>query len=258
MARKKTAPKPVEAQAAEDMAKASQLTEKDLQDQEAAEMTKEVQSRLLNVVVVKTGPGYRAEYPNKMLSMLKRHLQAPFKLHCLTDDAADLNPEIAVIRPDVILPGWWNKLYVFSGLMPQGPLLYLDLDQILLNDITGIVEECQKYPFACYADHIHWQGVKLGTAWMQFEGHSLLNIFEGFWNSRRKVMYDYQSGGDQVYLGPLLQDVFYWDEVFPGAVASYKFDLKKGNPKPENKLVNCHGNPKPHQITDDWVKEHWQ
>lgn len=258
MTTKKKSPKPVEAQAAEDVVKASKKTAKKLQDIEKKEMEAAVKSRAINVVTVKIGLNYKAEYANKMFSMLKRHLAIPFNFYCITDCASNLNPEINVITPPEVLQGWWNKLYVFSDLMPDGSMLYLDLDQVILDDITEIVETCQQYPFACYADHIEWQGVKLGTAWMQFRAKSMTDIFEYFWQNRRQVMYEFQSGGDQIFLGKHLKDVFYWNEHFPDAVVSYKFDLKKGNPKIGNKLVNFHGRPKPSQVTDDWVKEHWQ
>lgn len=211
---------------------------------------------MLNVVTVKTGSRYSAEYVNKMRSMLSRHLGISHAFYCLTD-----NPEgVKAINMTVpqYLTGWWNKLYVFSTYMPPGPLLYLDLDQVITGDITEIVTECLKHPFSCYADHIEWMGVKLGTAFMTLESGSLGHIFENFKADANAIMQAYQQGGDQVYLGQFLQEAYYLNEIWPDAVQSYKFDLKGNAPQAGTRIVNFHGEPKPHQVNDPWITEHWK
>lgn len=216
---------------------------------------------MLNVITVKVGERYKPEYVTKMRSMLLRHLRIPFEFYCLTEDASGLSDDIGIIEPFPGLEGWWNKMALFSDRMPAGSLLYLDLDQIILGDITGIIEECLKQDFSCYADHIHYQGVKLGTALMTFNSGSFPDIWGKFWVNQEKIQEVYATGGDQVYLGSSIQNPWFMDEHFPGAVQSYKFDiLPTGKPPgPEVKLVNFHGRPKPHDLRlVPWVKENWK
>ena len=215
---------------------------------------------MLNVVCVKIGSRYGPEYVNKLHSMLSRHLQLPFKLHCLTERRIGITEAVDIITPPQVLEGWWNKLYLFSDFMPAGPLLYLDLDQVILGNLTEIVQECLKHAFSCYADHIEWLDCKFGSAFMTFQAGAHRDIYERFQQERP----DRQEfpGGDQVwvYQTGLLPEVFYFNEQWPNAVKSYKFDiLPTGKPPaPEVKIANFHGLPKPVNVAGvRWVKENW-
>jgi hypothetical protein len=214
----------------------------------------------LNVVTVKTGTGYTADYVNRMFSMVRRNLQIPFDFYCLTENPEGLAPDIQPIHLHEVLPRWWNKMFLFSDLIPTGPMLYLDLDQVITGNITEIVTECLKYPFSCYADHIEWHGVKLGTAMMTFNPADFRHVFEGFWADREQIMHEFYRGGDQVYLGPILPEPYYIGQDFPEAVKSYKWDLRdKGlTPDKTTRIVNFHGRPKPRQVDEPWVREYWQ
>ena len=49
-----------------------------------------------------------------------------------------------------------------------------------------------------------------------------------------------------------------WDRVAPGAVVSYKWHVRRGqHPPPGASVVSCHGVPRPHEITDNWIKQYW-
>lgn len=214
----------------------------------------------LNIITVCTGQAYGPEYLDKMRSMLNRHLSLPFALHCVTDGqgAKGWNK----IAPPAVFHSWWDKLWIYSGIMPAGPLLYLDLDQVILGDITDIVTECLKRPVSCYADHIEWLGVKLGTAFLTFESESLQHVFDAFQADKEGVMERFANGGDQVYVGHQLDpaSIWYFNEHFPpGTVQSYKFDYLARGLDPMTRILNLHGRPKQADIPDDPViKEHWR
>lgn len=214
----------------------------------------------LNVITVKTGNRYTVDYVNKMESMLKRHLDIPFTFHCLTEDPEGLNKSIQVIKPPEVLHGWWNKLYLFSDLMPKGYLLYLDLDQVILGNITEIVQECLGHPFSCYSDHIEWQGEKLGTAFMVFKARSYTSVFDLFYPQRDELK-DF-PGGDQVWISKtgLIPKVFYFNEEFEKkTVQSYKFDVVPWGLHSNCKIINFHGLPKPHHVAKSKVVlENWR
>jgi hypothetical protein len=215
---------------------------------------------MLNIITVKTGDRYSADYVNKMFSMLLRNLKLPFAFYCLTENPKGLDLDINLIHPPEVLHGWWNKLWLFSDIMPDGPLLYLDLDQIILSDITDIVEECLKHPFSCYSDHIEWLECKLGTAFMTFESGAHRDIFKAFWPKRYELANF--SGGDQVWISQtgLLPEVYYFNEEWPEAVKSYKFDiLPTGkDPGPDVKIVNFHGRPKMADLRINWLLNNWR
>ncbi|MGB2192669.1 MAG: hypothetical protein ACPH3A_08860, partial [Luminiphilus sp.] len=67
---------------------------------------------------------------------------------------------------------------------------------------------------------------------------------------------------------PQLSEILYLDEVFPGFKRSLKFQMAQQQGKKlllpkslpsELRLIDFHGRPKPHELTD-WnvVREHWR
>lgn len=250
---------------------------------------------MLNVITLRTGNRYGVEYVEKMYSMLSRHLKESFIFWCLSEDLPDLknvwpfnprrslligeianDPELNLSNippwdfhkyenrykelPPEIPNGWWGKLMLFSPWMPAGDILYLDLDQIILGDITEIVQECLEHPLSCYSDHISWMDCKFGSAFMTFKSGSLPEIWELFLKERPDKA-DY-PGGDQVWLekSGFLPKVFYLNERWPDAVKSYKWDvIPTGKPpSKETKIVNFHGRPKMADVRGiPWIKENW-
>jgi hypothetical protein len=50
-----------------------------------------------------------------------------------------------------------------------------------------------------------------------------------------------------------------WDRVTPGQIESYKCSVRKREGLTEaTRMVYFHGRPKPHQISDDWLKRNWK
>lgn len=189
--------------------------------------------------------------------MAQRYIDLPMVPYCITENPAGINPEIQIIKPSNHYPKWWAKLCLFSSYMPHGKVLYMDLDQIIMRNLTAVLEACEG-PFSCYADHTAWYGSKLGSALMVFESGSFLNIWEDF-KKEPETIYNL-NGGDQVYLSRYIKTVDYIDERCPNFAASYKLDIVKNNLNPEDfYIVNFHGRPKPHELKrEDWIQRWWQ
>ena len=109
-----------------------------------------VSSEVVNVLCMKWGTKYPAEYVNTLYSMVARNLSREFRFVCLTEDAAGLNDQVEVFplpELSVDLGGperGWNKLAVFAETLYdlKGKVLCLDLDLI----ITGSLDELFEYP----------------------------------------------------------------------------------------------------------------
>ena len=222
----------------------------------------------LNFVTTCGGP-YSIEYANKSYAMLKRNLDREFDAYCITDKPDGLISEITPIQPlmdDV--QGWWNKFFFFSDSMPEEFILTLDLDVVIVGDLTPIIEYALKHvvEMACYSDAIHWEGSKFSSSMMLFRSRSLAHIYENF-QAKYPGIKDF-PGGDQVWTFPQLTDILYLDEIFPGFKRSLKFQMaqQKGAQlllpttlPSELKLIDFHGRPKPHELKE-WVviEEHWR
>jgi len=222
----------------------------------------------LNFITTCGGP-YPMEYANKAHSMLARNLDIPFESYCITERPYELSDDITPIAPLIDdVRGWWNKLFLFSNKMPDGYILFLDVDLVLVDNITDVINYAYENleQIACYSDAIHWEGSKFSSSMMFFRSGELHHIYENFLQSYPAI--NNFLGGDQVWTFPQLDKILYLDEVFPGFKNSLKFQLgtnKEGSltvPKrlPKGlRLIDFHGDPKPHQLLD-WsvIKENWR
>lgn len=101
------------------------------------------------IVCMKWGPLYPADYANKLYAMVRRNLQGPIRFVCLTDDPSGVRSEVECLPcPTVGLPApynntGWRKIALWAKELPgmQGDWLFLDLDVI----ITGSLDELFEY-----------------------------------------------------------------------------------------------------------------
>lgn len=105
--------------------------------------------RAVHVVCIKWGAKYPGEYVNRLAHAVADHLPVPHRFVCLTDMPDGLDPSIHV-APIPAFPldralwgaGMWPKLCFFDDAMfPAGDVvLFLDLDVVILNDLSPFVE----------------------------------------------------------------------------------------------------------------------
>ncbi len=103
----------------------------------------------VNVLTLKWGDAYSAEYVNRIYRGVKRNLKRPFRFVCVTDDPKGLCEGVEPVAFPA-KPGWmnlnarycaWPNIYVkllifepgFANLV--GPTLFLDIDQIIVGDL---------------------------------------------------------------------------------------------------------------------------
>lgn len=238
------------------------------------------------LLTVKVGKNYSAEYVNRLYRSAGRHLSLEFTPICITENADGLDPGIETIKPPLELPGYWNKMFLFSDILPPGEVLYLDIDQLITGDITPFVEACRETqkPLSGSKDAIAWLGVKLNSSWLHFHSPDLKPIYDDFVAELPASLET--PGGDQAYIWNKTKDIFFVEDIFPQAIRSFKFQLCKKIPSttndsysenvdyavhnnnvylypmtldPDIKIVNFHGYPKPHHLIHlNWVEEHWR
>ena len=213
---------------------------------------------MLNIVCVKTGDKYSAEYVNKLQSMVKRNLVMEHRFICITDDSTDLNPDMYVL--EARYEGWWAKLQVFEKIdfiyKAGEPILFIDLDMLIVRDLGALVnyglEHLETVPLVILEDFNRPNGY--GSAIFMIKAGSLSHIYEQFAEYPNATMNGYT--GDQNYLEKCLPYAVFWPREW---VLSYKVDKLHTEPFPDTAKVVCfHGPPKNHEVDDEWVKELWR
>jgi len=211
------------------------------------------------------------KYPMRYAEILIRRFEQvsriKFTPYCITDRPNEINGWAKPIKPLLPVTGWWHKIGLFSDSMPSGWNLYLDLDIVILKNFDREILSAINHQrdMACVSDAIEWLGQKFSSSMMIFKTGSQNHIFRRYQSEWAEV--GNAEGGDQVYAGPMIRNPYFMDEDFPNLKRNLKFHLAKQqgnqlhiplNIDKEVKLIDCGGNPKPHELTQiPYIKENW-
>ncbi len=95
--------------------------------------------KFINVLAVKWGKRYGADYVNKLYAGIKKNTTWEFKFYCFTDDSTGLNPNIVPMPLEEGWTGWWGKVTLFKDYPEiKGRKFYIDLDMIVTGNIDNI------------------------------------------------------------------------------------------------------------------------
>lgn len=217
-------------------------------------------SEVYNVVCLKWGDKYGAEYVNRLAAGVRRHCRVPVRFWCFTDSAKDIDPQ--VICHDLPyaqdLDSWWNKLWLFSADSPMAPgenIFYVDLDTLITGDITDLVT-FRSATIVVLRDFYHGiarTAADMGSGLMSWQSGNNNDIWQKFWEDPETAMADIRPQGDQKWVEKITQGRRqYWQDLFPGQVLSFKVDCVNGLPA-DGRIVCYHGRPSiPESITQGW------
>jgi hypothetical protein len=207
-----------------------------------------------------------------------------FRFVCLTDDPTDLVEGIEPIElPRTDLEYCWNKLLLFEKQIGDlsGTALFFDLDVVITGNIDDLFNYRPDESFMGVLDWNRMNNPQYNASVMRYElgKHSyIINEFyerckagslvkkrewDAYLKSNDKVVYfdesGFRYGGDQewtskqVYPQHDLKSHTFQD----GWILSYKAHGRGSLPQ-GCKVMVFHGDPKPHEVNLDYVKEHWK
>jgi hypothetical protein len=200
----------------------------------------------VNVICVKAKPHYDYRYVNRLYRAVQKHLPVKHRFVCLTDDAAGVICNTKGLPPNV--GGWWAKLAMFREGVFDGPCIYFDLDTLICDDISFLAEFTGD--FAILRDFYRPQGYGSGVmVWNAPHPH-----IWGDWIIKGKPLHPL---GDQGWMEKKVKNAVLLQDLYPGAIKSYKADDLADGPK-SAAIVCFHGFPKPHDFAPNhWVASAW-
>jgi hypothetical protein len=237
----------------------------------------------LVVICVKSGKKYSPDYANRLYRAVRRHLTLPHSFHCLTDDGRGLDEGIETRALPADDPGTcWNKLHLFDrDVAVQGTtVLYLDLDVVITGCLDDLIHHRPDKDFLGQPDWNRPLFPQFNSSVMRFRAGAHEEILEEFlaqvssgrlvrrdeWDATTrgpdKVTYRRgwrRFGGDQEWITSTLRPKSSVRSCAfpPGWVVSYKRHARRGLP-PGAKVVVFHGSPKPHEVDQNYVRQHWR
>lgn len=220
----------------------------------------------MNIVCVKWGDKYSAEYVNKLYSMvLKNSCGEMFDFYCYTEDPTDIREEVNVIKIKTDLTQWWLKLDLLK-LFDRGTNILFDLDLVILNPLERLFSIKTRTVSVLYSQ---WkEGYILPRATekfptlynssiMKWQDDQGLEIYDYFQKNKDMILFKYQGIDRYLFNEPVQVD------LLPTSIAySYWQGARYGKDTTPEKLRNdyevCilnHGSKQ--QEIDSWVKNYW-
>lgn len=206
----------------------------------------------VNVVCVKYGTKYGADYVIRLRNMVARHLPRGHTFTCLTEASVE---GISCGALPCDLPGWWAKVGLFKPGVSTGPTFYLDLDVVITAEmkLPELDEKVWALDDFSYSLLTPKPNVDVYTRRL-LGGSGTVNSSVMYWRGDvgRKVWDDFKPDimnelhGDQNWITRCL-----WPDKIslfpPGLACSFKYHVDRGvKPAP---ITVFHGSPKPSDLS---------
>ena len=162
-------------------------------------------------------------------------------------------------------PGWWSKIELFApGNFPQDDrVIFLDLDTIVLGDFEGLARD--DVHFAMLTDFYHPR--RKGSGVMSWKGDysklyvDLVDNEDGILAFRKKnleLRKPARMPMEQIFIENELVRHYRPATAIQNliSVASYKVHCEQGPPT-GTQIVCFHGEPRPWEVNDGWVKNNY-
>ena len=183
-----------------------------------------------------------AEYVAKLRRGVERNLTVPYEFIEVTE------------TPDNYPVGWFKKLTLLT--MFDGDVLYLDLDVIVSGSLDRLVDIFGTDKSRIWARD-DWSypvtNPRIGL-------EATINSSVMLWSGRKDMSRLTQRMIDTTHGDQGIITQLFWPNgigLLPGElVKSYKYDVGRGGQEPGPVTV-FHGQPKPHQVDDEWVRRCW-
>lgn len=206
--------------------------------------------------VLKSGGDFKPVDVERLRANVAQHILTEFKFVCLTDIGYAEEETLPLLHN---LPGWWSKMELFRL---QGPVLYFDLDTVIVGNIDKLVDTVQRV-----GDNIitlrDFGKDSLATGIVGFGMHDWSWLLKAFLTEVslganfaletgrcRAIIAGRRYKGDQDWMAHILPagSVIYAQDIFRG-IYSWKLHCKKGIPNDAN-TVCFHGKPRPWEVAE--------
>ncbi len=235
----------------------------------------------LHVACLIHSNGYDWQYVERLYNSVRRNSTYEVVFHVFTEAHRPVPPDMVkhelIEWADINGPrkSWWYKMQVFNPANHSGPLLYFDLDTVIVRNFDWIPKLSLRYFWATRDFRQLWRpthrGINSSVMWWDTQR------FAWMWQEiEKRNIYHLmrQYPGDQDYVSDLLtdKDMRYFPQ---GNTASWRWQCLDGGMDfktrrylepntgtkvdPKTSILIFHGSPKPHELAHDRVVQNfWQ
>ena len=212
-----------------------------------------------NVICMKWGTKFGAEYVNRLFKMVEKNLTIPHRFVCFTDNPEGLSDGIEVrplpeLNDDGLPEKAWKKLGLFTNQLAdlEGEALFLDLDIVIRSNIDCFFE--QEGEFFIIKDWDFPNDIIGNSSVFKFKVNSHQEIIDNFYKEGKDIRKRYKN--EQAFLSHQMYNkgiLKYWDKSWcvsfkRNCLQPFPLNFFKMAKEPENtKIVVFHGRPNPEQ-----------
>lgn len=208
-----------------------------------------------SILCIKWGTKYGPEYVNKLYRMCHRNMSTSFRFVCLTENTLGLDKNIdakPLLYDHTKLTGWWQKLAIFQETVHDldGDILFLDLDVVIINDITPFFTYDAKFPII--EDWLLSRPPSsrvFNSSVMRFKVGSQLHIWDEFQKNPDAVLKNFR--GDQDWITYKAKGIKPWPEHW---CVNYKWQECWNGPPDGARIVVFTGKPNPDEAIYKTIK----
>ena len=222
--------------------------------------------------VLRSGGEFKPEHAASLQAGVRKHLSVEHEFVCLADG---LLAGMHTTLLDHDWPGWWAKLEMFRL---TGPVLFLDLDTVIIGSLDPLANAVlamdendvmmMRQLTRRSQPHLPHPWTAGMTAW----NGDLSQVYESFVDAVNEGSFragtnirELQRAGKLVTTTGVHKDNEQWtaaelkardyhiiavQDVVPGIIQSYKFDLLCKKQAPTSPIIVFHGQPRPWDVTD--------
>ena len=226
-----------------------------------------------NFACVCYGNKYPVEYVQKLFMMVTRNTTIPnLNFYVFTDHVKMhkmvFGDNLNIIQfPEHDLEGWWNKMQLFHPKTDlPGTTLYMDLDVVITDNI-----DC----FFTYKPEARFVGMNDFNPTTKQWNSSIMRFDQSMWHDKLwRRFYDDRSNmlrrfpGDQNLISDFIKGSPGCESYPDSWTQSYKWYDRKGERysrsamtyehNGESLVTVFHGQPNPHESTQEWIKNAWK
>ena len=202
---------------------------------------------------------YNPEYVDKLYRGIARNFRGTFDFICLTDQNYKFKEPIIQNRLSMSVDqyGWMCMVDVYRPELCTTKRFTIGLDTIITGSLDDIFEHNTRIGLCGDPYTPQWICNAVTLASPEF-CEEYWNLWAGNTQNIMDSCLFFNVPSEMAVLRKYYNNVERLDRTFPGKILSYKAHVLPNPYVVENSsIVYCHGEPKPHQITDEWIKEHW-
>lgn len=242
-------------------------------------MDSEITLSPIDCACVIYGNAYSWDYVERLYNMLSRHITSGIRLHVYTEaDRPVPSPMIKHALTDWSIDNpkklWWYKIQMFNPEHHSGPLLYFDLDTVVVNNIDWLCQLPLQYfwalrdfkylwrptHYSVNSSIMRWDTQKFSYVWKQFLTEDFNRVVKRYHGDQDYIT-DAITANNRKFIDQTKVQSWRWQALDGGYNFSNRMHSKpdSGTAIDANtSILIFHGNPKPDQVTDPVIVHHWQ